>query len=381
MPLPTTTAHPRLVSLDALRGFDMFWILGSGGLLKALQAFGSVEPANSLAWQFDHARWEGLHFEDVIFPLFVFIAGVSLVFALTKTIGREGRWPAARRIAGRALVLFALGVFYNGGFRDGLDHVRWVGVLQRIALAYLGAGLLFLWLKPRGLIVACAVILFGWWAVLAYAPIVELDGIHPAAENLRFAERFNVCDAFDRNHLPGRKYNRDHDPEGLLSNIPAVATCLLGVFAGLWLRSEKATPSRKSGALLAAGLLLLALGWAWAGWCPVIKKIWTSSYVLETGGWSALLLGVFYYLIDVRGWQRWARPFVWIGMNPITLYLVANVLIYHEVAARFTGRDTEAFLNTHLHPGTGILLTTLLAMGLNLLLARFLYTRKIFLRV
>lgn len=374
------TPPQRLVSLDALRGFDMFWILGSAGLLKALRDFGWVNPAAALAWQLEHAPWEGLRFEDIIFPLFVFIAGVSLVFSLTKMVERAGRGRAARRILVRALLLFALGVFTNGGFHDGLDRVRWVGVLQRIAIAYLGAGLLFLWLKPRGLLVACVAILVGWWALLSYAPIVELDGTRPAAETLRFAERYNVCDTFDRNHLPGRKYSRDHDPEGLLSNLPAIGTCLLGVFAGLWLRGSRSS-ARQAAGLLGAGLVLLWLGMVWGHTLPVIKKIWTSSYVLETGGWSALLLGVFYYLIDVRGWQRWARPFVWIGMNPITLYLMNSVILYYEIAARFTGRDTENYLNTHLHPGTGVLLTSLLAMSLNLLLARFLYTRKIFLRV
>ncbi len=379
-PAPSSSAA-RLLSLDALRGFDMFWILGSGGLLKAFRAFGPVEPgAAVVAQQLDHAVWEGFHFEDLIFPLFVFIAGVSLVFALPRAVERDGRAKTVRRVMLRALVLFGLGLFYYGGLTNGLEAVRWGGVLQRIALAYLGAGLLFLWLKPRGLALACAAILAGYAALLTFAPIYEIDGEHRADETQRFAERINVCDACDRQYLPGRKIGGDHDPEGLLSNLPAVATCLLGVGAGLVLRRDSAG-SRKVLVLAAAGAVCLAAGWAWSPWMPVIKKIWTPSYVLVAGGWSALFLAAFYWLIDVRGWQRWAQPFVWIGVNPITLYLLVSFIDFTKLGARFTGGETQRWLNATVHAGTGELLNALAGLTLCVLLARWLYTRKIFLRV
>ena len=303
----------RLTSLDALRGFDMLWIAGGGALGAALKKFGDVEPAAMLAAQFQHAAWEGFHLEDLIFPLFVFIAGASLVFSLTRLVEQHGRAAAARRVVVRTAILFVIGVFYSGGFDKGLDGVRWLGVLQRIALAYGGTGLLFLWLKPRGLVAVCIAILLGYWALLALVPVPEFG----AGD---FAERHNLTNYLDSRFLPGRNYDRDHDPEGLLSTLPAIATCLLGVFAGLRLRGGASACNARW--LVIAGALMLCAGWAWSPWFPVIKKIWTSSYVLVAAGWSAILLGVFHWVIDVRGWRRWSRPFVWVGMNSITIYLV-----------------------------------------------------------
>ena len=367
-------APPRVVSLDALRGFTMLWIIGSGGLFKALKAFGDVQPAQFLAEQFEHAKWEGFHFEDLIFPTFVFVAGASLVFALTRIVARDGRAAAARRILLRALILFALGVIYNGGLSTGIENVRWLGVLQRIALAYLGAGMLFIFLKKRDLLIALIALLAGYWLLLAFVPVPAIGAGH-------FAERENLADYLDSQFLPGRQHNRDHDPEGLLSTLPAVATCLLGVFAGMLLQS--AAPDRKKVALLiGGGALLIAAGFAWnAAGLPIIKKIWTSSYVLLAGGLSAVLLGLFYGLIDMSGWRRWAQPFVWIGMNPITLYFTGSLVDFTKLAARFTGGSLQNFLNSSIHAGAGDLLTALTGLGFGVLLAGFLYRRKIFLRV
>ena len=367
-------APTRVVSLDALRGFTMLWIVGGGGLAKAMRAFGDGQPATFLAEQFEHVRWEGFHFEDLIFPMFVFIAGASVVFSLTRIVAREGRAVAARRVIVRALLLFALGVIYNGGWSNGFENVRWLGVLQRIALAYLGAGLLFLFLKPRGLVVACIAILAGYWALLTFVPVPDVGAGH-------FAERQNLSDYLDSQYLPGRKYNVDHDPEGLLSTLPAVGTCLLGVFAGLLLQSG--VPARKKVVwFIGSGAVLIAAAYAWdAAGFPIIKKIWTSSYVLLAGGWSAVLLGSFYGIIDFHGHGRWARPFVWIGMNPITLYFVANLVDISKLSLRFTGGDVQKFLNASIHPGTGELVTALIGMGFSVMLAGFLYRRKIFLRV
>ena len=368
------SAPARIVSLDALRGFTMLWIVGGGGLAKAMKAFGDGQPATFLAEQFEHVRWEGFHFEDLIFPMFVFIAGASLVFSLTRIVAREGRAIAARRVIVRALLLFALGVIYNGGWANGFASVRWLGVLQRIACAYLGAGLLFLFLKPRGLVAACIAILAGYWALLNFVPVPEVGAGH-------FAERHNLSDYLDSQYLPGRKYNTDHDPEGLLSTLPAISTCLLGVFAGLLLQSG--APARKKVAwFIGSGAVLIAAGYAWdAAGFPIIKKIWTSSFVLLAAGWSAVLLGLFYGIIDVLGREKWAQPFIWIGMNPITLYFAANLVDISKLAARFTGGDVQKFLNASIHPGTGELLTALAGMSFSILLARFLYRRKIFLRV
>jgi predicted acyltransferase len=361
------------MSLDALRGFDMFWIIGGGAFLKAFKAFGDAPGAKMLADQMEHVPWEGFHFYDLIFPLFVFISGASLVFSTTRQIELRGRGAASRRIIVRALLLFVLGVLYSGGIARGIDQVRWLGVLQRIAIAYLGAGLLFVWLKPRALAVVTVLILLGYWALLTWVPVPDVGPAH-------FEEGKNLPNYLDRLYLPGRRYDGDHDPEGLLSNLPAIGTCLLGVFAGLWLRASS-PPARKTVVLIVAGTILLAAGWLWSGWFPVIKKIWTSSYVLIAAGWSAILLGIFYHVIEVLGWRRGFAPFVWIGMNPITIYLLASLINFNQLAQRFVGGEIHDSLNIAIYPGTGDLLIALIASSFGILIAGFLYHRKIFLRV
>jgi predicted acyltransferase len=346
----------RLQSLDALRGFDMAMIIGLGELFRALA---SSLGATSLALQFEHASWEGFRIEDLIFPLFVFIAGASQTFALPRAATQHGRGGAALRLVKRCAILFLLGVLYSGGFAKGLDNVRWLGVLQRIALASLGAGLLALWLKPRGLLASAIALLGGYWALLTFT------------NGGNFAEGANFTNQFDAQWLPGRKYNGDHDPEGILSTLPAVATALLGVLAGLWLQSG-ATAVRKATTLAVAGVISLALGWAWSWQFPVVKKLWTSSFVLVAGGWSALLLALFYYIIELRNWRTWATPFLWVGMNPITLYLAVNLVQPRSLATRFTGPIASGPWEW-LGPAVGF--------ALLLAFARFLYRRGIFIRV
>ncbi|MHA3773205.1 acyltransferase family protein [Verrucomicrobiota bacterium sgz303538] len=366
-------APQRLLSLDVLRGFDMFWIIGGGPFVRAFRAFGEVPLAPVLADQTEHVKWAGFHFYDLIFPLFVFISGVSLVFSTTRLIEKVGRSAASRKIIVRALMLFVLGVLANGGIAKGLDGVRWLGVLQRIAIAYLGAGLLFVWFKPRTLVATCIALLLGYWALLAWVPVPGIgSGIYEEGKNL--------TNYLDQMYLPGKKYDGNHDPEGLLSSLPAIASCLLGVFAGLWLRGTSTT-ARKAAVLVGAGLVLLSTGWIWNGSFPVIKKLWTSSFVLVAGGWSAILLGLFYYMIEVRGWRRGFTPFVWIGMNPITVYLMANLISFSLLAQRFVGGEIKDFLNTSIHAGVGDLLLALIASSFGIIITGFLYQRKIFLRV
>lgn len=351
----------------------MFWIVGGAGIIRALQACVDWPAARLLGEQMEHVPWAGFHFEDLIFPLFVFIAGASLVFSTTRQLAMDSSAVVIRRITRRALLLFLLGILASGGIAKGLDAVRWLGVLQRIAIAYFSAGLLFVLLKPGALGGVCVAILLGYWALLAYVPV---PGIGPG----HFEEGRNLTNYLDRIYLPGRKYDGDHDPEGLLSSLPAIATCLLGVLGGLWIRGNS-TPLRKTAGLIATGVVLLAVGWMWSGHFPVIKKLWTSSFVLVAGGWSAILFGIFYYLIDVRGWKRGFGPFVWIGMNSITIYLLANVIVFPQLAQRLAGGDIKVFLNCAMHTGTGDLLLALISSSFPVLIAWFLYRRRVFVRV
>ena len=354
----------RLTSLDALRGFDMFWIVGGGALHGVVKTFGNGPFAKLAAEQLQHAAWAGFRFYDLIFPMFVFIAGVSLAFSLPRSVERSGRAVTAWRLARRALVLFVIGVIYSGGISKGLDHleqVRWLGVLQRIALASLGAGLLSLWLGARGLAIACTTLLLGYWALLAWVP-------PPGGTRGDFSEARNIVNWFDANFLPGKKYDKTHDPEGILSTFPAIANCLLGILAGIFLRTSNKSESRKSGLLLAGGAVLAGLGALWSLPFPVIKKLWTSSFVLLACGWSAMLLGAFHLIIEALNFRRWAAPFIWIGLNPITIYLAAEIADFNRLADRFAG------------PAPGVL-HAVAAIGLAVLLAWWLNRNRIYIRV
>ncbi len=360
MPEPASPA-PRLASLDALRGFDMFFIVGGGSLAGAMETLGDSWPARLFTDQLDHATWEGFHFYDLVFPMFVFIAGVSLALSLPRRAAEIGRAATARGLIVRAVILFAIGVLYSGGLNKGIENVRWLGVLQRIALASAGAGLLSLWLGARSLAIACGALLLGYWALLASVPAP--GGV---AGDLR--EGHNLVNWFDSQFLPGRKYDGTHDPEGILSTIPAVANCILGVLAGIFLRTTRAGGSRKSLLLVGGGAALLALGLLWSVPFPMIKKLWTSSFVLFACGCSAILLGAFHQIIEVRKVRAWAAPFIWIGLNPITIYLAAKLVNFNQLADSFAG------------PAPG-LLHAAVATGFGVLLAWWLQRRKIYLRV
>jgi predicted acyltransferase len=418
-------ASRRLMSLDALRGFDMFWIIGAESLVWALRKMQDTPATRFLTGQLTHVEWEGFRFYDLIFPLFVFMAGVSLVFSLTRTMAEAGRAAALRRVCRRSVLLFGIGIVYSGGVSNAWPDIRLMGVLNRIALAYCFAGLLFCFLKPRALVAVAVSLLLGYWALLACVPIRDIrleksqlaalaeragdnqtgalfkaagnpsavkdSPAWAAAERMFYATTNRVTGRYDKglnlpNHLdfqylPGRRHDVFFDPEGLLSTLPAVVTCLLGVFAGLLVLNPAVNDQRKVLWLMAGGAVLVALGWVWHLQFPVIKKIWTSSYVLVAGGYSALLLGAFYQMVDVWQWRKWCQPFVWIGMNSITLYLASNFIGgFRKLAQRLAGGDIQAWLNEHLARGSGDLLVAGVGLLLVFWLAHFLFRRKIFLR-
>jgi predicted acyltransferase len=404
MAAPASPAN-RLVSLDALRGFDMFWILGADAFVQALGEVNSSAPARFFAGQLEHKDWAGFAFYDLIFPLFVFIVGVSTVFSLNRLIATEGRNGAMRRVLRRGALLLILGLLYAGGITNPWPDMRLLGVLQRIALCYTAGGLLYCWCRPRTLAAIAAALLVGYWALLTFVPIRDfrlevgaisarlhqpkptLPQVHEAFAGTtervtaKYDPGYNLTNHLDFQYLPGRMYDTYWDPEGYLSTLPAVATCLLGIFAGLLLQRGDLTGADKLRQLVVAGLVSLALGWLWHLQFPVVKKIWTSSFVLVAGGWSLLLFGAFYYIIDLRGWRGWCQPFVWIGMNPITLYLINGVVGFRRQATRFAGGDLKLWLDAHAGAGAGQALLAVVGLALMFALARFLYRRQIFLRV
>jgi predicted acyltransferase len=385
----------RLMSLDALRGFDMFWIVGAEELVAGLRKVSDSRVVQGLADQLEHVQWEGFHFEDLIFPMFVFIAGVSLVFSLSRTIEQEGRSRAVWHIFRRAALLFLLGIFYSGGFSKSFADIRLLGVLQRIALAYLFAGLIFCFFDWRGRLAWCLALLVGYWALMEYVPMPE-DATPEATKNEvvrkpvkatkaddeeeapeKFPEGHNLANWIDKQYLPLRKYDGDHDPEGILSTIPAIANCLIGVFAGMLLRDARRNDRTKVAYLAVAGAALAAAGWLWSLDFPVIKKIWTSSFVLVACGYSCLLLATFHLFIEGFGWRKWAMPFVWIGANPITIYIIHSLGVIPTIARRIVGGE----LSKEVFGRYGGLATALVGMAITLALCGFLYRRKIFLRL
>jgi predicted acyltransferase len=421
-------ATQRLMSVDALRGFDMFWIIGADSLVYALHRLSPSKPTNFLADQLEHADWQGFHFYDLIFPLFVFLVGVSIVFSLTKTIERAGKADAIKRVIRRGILLFVIGLLYSGGFSKAWPDMRLLGVLNRIALAYFFAGLLFCCFKPRALMGICIGLLITYWALMSFVPIRDIqltrsniarlaeqagdaetaayfaDRSSPnpstvknspawaGAQKLfygttnyvrgKFDQGYNLSDHLDFQYLPGKKWDTFFDPEGYLSTLPAIATCLLGIFAGFLLQNQVIPGQKKVLYLISLGIAAAVLGWLWNFQFPVVKKIWTSSFVLVAGGYSAILLGTFYCIVDVWQLRAWCQPFVWMGMNSITVYLTKNILggTFSLLAQRFVGGDVKTFFDTRVS-GLGEMVISLVGLLLAFWFVHFLYKRKIFLRL
>ena len=358
-------AGTRLVSLDALRGFDMFWIIGGDYVVRSWPRIHDSAVTRELAAQMDHCEWAGFHFYDLIFPLFIFIVGVSQVFSISRMIERAGRAAAIKRIAFRSVILFLLGILYMGGVANGFKNVYLVGVLHRIAVAYFFTALIFCFCRVRAMALICLALLAGYWALMTFVPV---PGIGPPSLS---GPGQNLAHYLDELYLPGQKF------EGtLLSTLPAVANCLLGVFAGLLLKHDAIAGQRKVYWLLGSGAASLGLGFAWGLQFPIIKLLWTPTYVLVACGYSALLLGVFYQIIELWQCRKWAQPFVWLGMNAITIYLVASAVNFHRLAARFVGGDIKLFLGNYSE-----LVTSLVALALVFWLVNFLYRQRVFLRL
>lgn len=394
----------RLLSLDALRGFDMFWIVGAAALVTALGKVSDSALTRFLSTQLQHVQWEGFHFYDLIFPLFVFIAGVSLVFSLERTLAQQGQGQAIARLARRCALLFLLGLFYYGGCSARWPEIRLSGVLQYIAVASFCGGTLFILLRKAWAIAAlCAALMLGYWVLMAFVPFpdvrLEKDALAKTVAQIKssdparvlqtatrqvsgcYEEGHNLSCYIDYRYLPGKKINGAYESQPLLGCLGVISDCLLGILAGLWLRRSDADDRRKVVGLVLAGVASVALGYLWGLQFPVVKKLWSPSFVLVTGGCSALLLGIFYWMVEIRKWQTWCQPFVWIGMNPITIYLAHNIIEFPKLAARLAGGDIQHWLDLHLAKGAGGLLLAAVELGLTFLLVRFLYVRKIFIRL
>jgi predicted acyltransferase len=379
-------ASKRLYSLDALRGFDMFWIMGGEGIFIALASLTGWPIFQWCAKQLDHVPWHGFHFYDMIFPLFLFIAGISFPFSYAKRIEKnDSRESIYRHVIFRGLILVVLGILYNNAVNFHLGQLRYGSVLGRIGLAWMFAALIFMNTKRNTRIIWFCGLLFGYWLFLLLVPVHNIRLIpglllseHNLASFQNFSQEGNIASYIDRLIMPGRLYLKNHDPEGILSTIPAISTALLGMFTGEFLLSDylKDKPLRRVLYMAIAAIVLMIIGQIWNIFFPINKNLWTSSFVCWVGGLSLLLFAIFYLLIDVWNFRKWAFFFVVIGMNPITIYL-ANRIIGFDSASEFFFGGLAALL-----PKTWsalIMATGYTAVGWVFLY--ILYKKKIFLRV
>ena len=321
----------RIASIDALRGFDMFWIIGGGAFFEVLPKVWKNPFTETIKQQMEHVSWEGFRFEDLIFPLFLFIVGVVLPFSTSRRLQQGlSKRALGLHIIKRAAILILLGLVMNGLLKFNPAEMRWPGVLQRIGLCYFFAALLVMHTGWRIQTLVAAGLLLGYWALLEFIPV---PGFGPGV----ITPQGCLPAYIDRLLIPGRFCCFTYgDNEGLLSTIPAVSTVLIGVLAGHWLGSPR-SGNIKAAALVIAGIVCLIAGCLWGLSFPIIKVIWTSSYVLYAAGWSLVLLAAFYWIIDVRGYGKWALFFVVIGANPITIYFLQGFVNFDGIAAFFVG--------------------------------------------
>jgi len=374
----------RLLSLDALRGFDMFWIMSGEHVIHAMAKATNWPALLWMSGQLHHTEWNGITFYDMIFPLFLFIAGVSMPYSFHNKMEKAGvnnpmDLPGAEKkkiyisMIRRTLILLFLGVVVNGLFKfDGYEHTRFASVLGRIGLAWFFAGIIYLNFDLRGQLWCFAAILIGYWAAMMFIPV---PGYGAGVLTMQGSLESYV----DQLLLPGRLHDPGHDPEGILSTIPAVGSALLGVFTGQFLKlnSEKWPMYKKGIALFAAGLLLIALGSLWNLNFPINKRLWSSSFVLFVGGWSLLFLSVFYLIIDVAGYKKWTFPLMLIGVNSILIYLAAEGMVDFRYTSNFVfgGLIQLASVNWQETLAAISVVVTQLAF------LYFLYKNKIFLKI
>ena len=364
----------RLYSLDALRGFDMFWIMGGEGIFIGLASLTGWPVLQWWANQQEHVPWNGFHFEDMIFPLFLFIAGISFSFSLAKRYhGAENRKSLYRHIIRRGLTLVLLGIIYNNAVRFDFSQLRYGSVLGRIGLAWMFAALIFMNTNQKYRIIWFSGILIFYWLLLLIFPAHDLGTFNP------FSQQGNLAGFIDRHFLPGTFCCYTYgDSEGIMSTIPAISTALLGMLTGQYIMSQHLSekPLRKVLYMALAGVGFIIVGRIWNLTFPINKYLWSSSFVCFVGGLSLLLFSLFYLVIDIWNYRKWAFFFVVIGMNPITIYLADRIIRFDSASKFFFEGFTKLFPEAWTPFWEGVAIT-----AVSWIFLYFLYKKKIFLKV
>jgi predicted acyltransferase len=363
----------RLDSLDALRGFDMFWITGGQ---KLVFAFATVTGWPFFLWlndQMNHVDWNGFAIYDLIFPLFLFLSGVSMPYSFAVRYDRGNTKKQIYRHAfTRMVVLIVLGMIVNRILDLDSENLRFASVLGRIGIAWFFAAIIVLNANVRWQVI------WFWSLLILYYLLMLLIPVPGYGSGVLTPEG-NLAAYIDQLILPGKLYLNTMDPEGILSTIPAVATALLGVFAGHFLRSgnKGLTSLRKALIIIGAGIVCVIAGWLWGLFFPINKCLWTSSFVLFAGGWSLLLLGLFYLVIDVWRYRKWAFFFVVIGLNSITIYVIQNRIIRFDIIRDFFFKGIYTLSPDNMKP----FINSIGYIACVWIFLLILYRKKIFLKV
>ena len=365
----------RLLSIDALRGFDMLFIMGFAPLVMEVCALFEGGSEWWISRTMEHVSWNGLSHHDTIFPLFLFIAGISFPFSYAKQLSNGGsRKSIYIKIIKRMLILIGLGVVYNGFFNLDFEKIRVASVLGRIGLAWGFAAILYINFKPMTRAIIAGATLNGYWLLICYVPAPDVPGADP------LTMQGNLIGYVDRLLMPGRLiYDGGRfDPEGLLSTVPAIVTAMLGMFTGEFIRipEKKISGSRKSLYMAGATAAMLGLGLLWNIVFPINKMLWSSSFVLVVGAYSLGMFALFYYIIDVKGWQKWTFFFRVIGMNSITIYMAQKIISFSSINRFFLGGVVG-----YVPEAWGAVIFSIGYLTLSWLFLYFLYKKNTFLKI
>ncbi len=367
-----TLPTQRLYSLDVLRGIDMFWIIGAEEIFHKMAEISGSPFWNALSVQFTHPLWNGFAFYDLIFPLFLFLAGVASPYSIGKQLEKgKSKKTLLSRVIKRGLILVLLGVIYNNGLQIlPLSEIRIPSVLGRIGLAYMFANIIYLYSKQRAQIIWFASLLIGYWLLLSFTSA-------PGFPTGNLSIEGNFASYLDRLLIPGHLYRDIHDPEGILSTIPAISTALLGIFTGTLIKNATIENNKKVVLkIVAAGVGFIILAQIWNLVFPINKNLWTSSFALQCGGISMILMAVFYYIIDILGYKKWGFFFKIIGMNSILIYMSSVFIDWH-----FTGNAFFKWIVQLTGEPYGAILMVFAYLAVQWLFLYFLYKKSVFLRV
>lgn len=361
----------RLYSLDAIRGFDMFWIIGAEDIIHGLAKVTHSPFWENFSAQLRHSEWNGFTMYDLIFPLFIFLAGVSTPFSVGKALDEgTAKNVLFKRILKRGIILIILGVIYNNGLMlRPLPDIRFSSVLGRIGIAYMLSNIIYLYAKQRWLIILFSGLLIGYYLILKFMSA-------PGFASGDLTIEGNFASYVDRMVLPGKLSLGIHDTVGLFNNIPAIGNALAGIMIGVFLKRTNISGKEKTLYLLAIGFISLLIAQVWNLDFPINKNLWSSSFVMQTVGLSILFLAGFYYIIDVLGYKKWAFPLQVIGVNSILIYLSEKFIEWE-----YTAKKIFDWLYQMAGDPMSIIFAAIAILWIKWLFLRFLYEKKIFLRV